>query len=1286
MDFVEAFKEVIPELLVQLSQLTVSSDPQRSKRATIALFEFCNCVDIREFISHHCSAFAPFVIPSCQGPSTKVTRMNLPELSLNQQKDSETCICQIASLLCGQSCSRVLRVIADLLKNVVSLSKLLMPYILLDLSLDVSYPHPAYRKLSNEMSGYLVAWTVDSNTVNRELIKEVINCLEFLRQFKMAWDRDGWKPSTETVLLPKRWRRVYWLEIDYSIIAAASLKADLPATALFYMEEWCRQMYGVPQLPELEFTHGTGGCFEDLMIAIYSELADTDVSKVVVEEFNKKFKINRVLTTTTTGTSSANRSSVTMLPESTLFHSSKDFWKTHSQGIEEVLRSWSPICHQESTKSDLDIKLKSSIHSLEQCLLSVNEIFPECIGRIKINKECTYFLNSMSEALELLFSHPESTPFNTVLQNWKNRTRYLEQCASPGVLEEFLDLQYSLLSNLEQKEELKDLLLMKIKLQRKQRYVSSAESVIKLFDSLTEMPSSAPIDKYRGITSLVHIEEGKLSWNKGNRSLAIGFAKFMIKEIKNRCRLDSWSFDSFSKIDGVVSQQQLFDASVLCQWLCLLSKWLFNSQLEPFSSVICHMNNAEMLVKQPEFIECPDLFDLRRKFHNRFAYYADRHYISLLHLIETKEMRVNSPAFAEKQKELELIKLQLKHEDIGTNETSELELRFNQLNGPIEADIHELKELRRNRDHSVLIALEHYSHSLQMSNNNNDLRIIFRISQLWFELKDSIEINKTIKSCIRSVPSYKFLPVLDQIVSRLSLFPHDADQDSFLSILRSLVWNLCNDHPYHVLPRVIALRNGDLGVSNKQKSDRSIHRIVDLDKIKASRDLLRECEMTSDKMRRIISQMEVLIKCYIDIASISKTRDPNQSAMEFPRDIWHQTQELDLIPILSTHLPIQCSGTYEFPHFRSFDKVIKLQKGVSGAKVIEVIDSDGSKFKEVIKSGDDLHQDAILQQLFGVTNKLLQHDLECRKRKLAMQTYKVLPLSPSVGLIQWVEDTCQISEYLIGLDKKSGVHSRFCKDDELSFQECYERMRESPYWDKAQIFQEVCSKFPPLWHHFFMETNNCAIDWYKSKIVYTRSIAVSSVVGYVVGLGDRHLDNILIRRDTFDIVHIDLGVAFDQGLFLPIPEVVPFRLTREIVDGMGVFAVKGSMTKCCELTMKVLKENKDCLEMIFEVFLHDPLSTWTLTSIHSRVINLRFYFKLKTAAHFKTVQSHGSRSQHENKESENAKRITTIIKQKLQGLGDSGVLSVEGQVQKLIQDAQDPNNLCRMYCGWAPWL
>jgi hypothetical protein len=42
-----------------------------------------------------------------------------------------------------------------------------------------------------------------------------------------------------------------------------------------------------------------------------------------------------------------------------------------------------------------------------------------------------------------------------------------------------------------------------------------------------------------------------------------------------------------------------------------------------------------------------------------------------------------------------------------------------------------------------------------------------------------------------------------------------------------------------------------------------------------------------------------------------------------------------------------------------------------------------------------------------------------------------------------------------------------------------------------------------------------------------------------------------------------------QGRYLNTPELVPFRLTRDVVDGMGVTGVEGVMRRCCEETLRV---------------------------------------------------------------------------------------------------------------------
>ena len=75
-------------------------------------------------------------------------------------------------------------------------------------------------------------------------------------------------------------------------------------------------------------------------------------------------------------------------------------------------------------------------------------------------------------------------------------------------------------------------------------------------------------------------------------------------------------------------------------------------------------------------------------------------------------------------------------------------------------------------------------------------------------------------------------------------------------------------------------------------------------------------------------------------------------------------------------------------------------------------------------------------------------------------------------------------------------------------------------------------------------------------------------LGHIVGLGDRHAENILLDTTTGECVHVDFDCIFDKGLNLSVPEVVPFRLTPHFVDGMGVTGYEGVYRASCEITLK----------------------------------------------------------------------------------------------------------------------
>lgn len=119
-----------------------------------------------------------------------------------------------------------------------------------------------------------------------------------------------------------------------------------------------------------------------------------------------------------------------------------------------------------------------------------------------------------------------------------------------------------------------------------------------------------------------------------------------------------------------------------------------------------------------------------------------------------------------------------------------------------------------------------------------------------------------------------------------------------------------------------------------------------------------------------------------------------------------------------------------------------------------------------------------------------------------------------------------------------------------------------------------------------------SLQWIEARNVFSTSAACISMLGYVVGLGDRHGENILIDDLTGRCVHVDFNCLFEKGKTFEVPELVPFRLTRNMLAAMGISGWKGTFLKACEVSLGVLRENKDLLQTNLESFIYDPMLEW----------------------------------------------------------------------------------------------
>ena len=241
------------------------------------------------------------------------------------------------------------------------------------------------------------------------------------------------------------------------------------------------------------------------------------------------------------------------------------------------------------------------------------------------------------------------------------------------------------------------------------------------------------------------------------------------------------------------------------------------------------------------------------------------------------------------------------------------------------------------------------------------------------------------------------------------------------------------------------------------------------------------------------------------------------------------------------------------PKLNSISKSFKILGGLSRPKLIECYDVDGNTYTQIVKAGDDMRQDEVVEQAFSVLNYLLRRDHKCRDRKLILRTYNIAPLSSNVGVIEFAgTNTTAVGDFLLK------AHSRLRPNDRPAAkvsETLRSALNKSPK-SRIKSYINECKTFKPCMYDEMIVRCPDSRRWYKNRLAFTRSVAVNSMVGYIIGLGDRHVSNILIDKNTYEVIHIDFGILFEKGKQLATPETVPFRLTRDFVDGMGLWAMK----------------------------------------------------------------------------------------------------------------------------------
>ena len=372
------------------------------------------------------------------------------------------------------------------------------------------------------------------------------------------------------------------------------------------------------------------------------------------------------------------------------------------------------------------------------------------------------------------------------------------------------------------------------------------------------------------------------------------------------------------------------------------------------------------------------------------------------------------------------------------------------------------------------------------------------------------------------------------------------------------------------------------------------------------------------------------------------------------------------------NLQLAVPGTYlsSEVRIRSFSPLLRVISSKQRPRVVTMQGSDGLDYMFLLKGHEDLRLDERVMQLFGLVNALLAQDPDTSKLGLECQRYSVTPLSSKCGLMSWVQNCQTLHQLIVSFRESKGIPINVERRLMYQFTGDYDKLSVP---QKVEIFLHARNETRgnDIKSSLYLLSENSEV-WLTRRTNYTRSLAAMSMVGYILGLGDRHPSNIMIEKSSGRALHIDFGDCFEVAQKRDkFPERVPFRLTRMLVNAMEVSGIEGTYRSTCESVMSVLRDNSESVLTLLEAFIHDPLINWRL---------------LKKGD---DDEEEGKDGENEARESLNERALDILerIRSKLNGLDfatEGGLESdVKSQVNHLIEEATSIEHLASAYQGWC---
>ncbi|XP_071445533.1 DNA-dependent protein kinase catalytic subunit-like [Hetaerina americana] len=420
-------------------------------------------------------------------------------------------------------------------------------------------------------------------------------------------------------------------------------------------------------------------------------------------------------------------------------------------------------------------------------------------------------------------------------------------------------------------------------------------------------------------------------------------------------------------------------------------------------------------------------------------------------------------------------------------------------------------------------------------------------------------------------------------------------------------------------------------------------------------------------------------------------------------------------------IPGQYTGDHE-PRVEEHVKIVGFLPKVTVMQSLRrpicltIIGSDAKEHKFLVKFGEDLRLDQRIEQLFGIMNKILAVNTVAKERKLGISTYQVIPLTSNLGVIEWVDNTIPLYNMLfLSKDDQEKKRRQVMEEYIVWLEGAGKPLYNTAYQkysreETIRSFKKRAEAFPcDMLRSSLLKLSLSYDSFWSLRNTFATSHATLCIAHWLLGIGDRHLQNTLVSMRTGRVIGIDFGYSFGTTTqFLGVPELMPFRLTPQIIGLMQPCGEVGLMKETMIHTLRALQENHDILLATMDVFVKEPSVDWLdcarkrakadgisaaeleecdLAYPKEKIKLTRRKFVGGTNPREITLEEIGSRTMDNPAVQIKYKEVAAgdpehNVRARLPSIG----LSCEQQVSCLIDQATDYHILGKTWQGWAPWL